>query len=61
MGHEQLRSLSLEIETMRSAMHETASTHGLFHAETIRISQILDYLILQYQKLAHESSLARLR
>ncbi|MCP8970781.1 aspartyl-phosphate phosphatase Spo0E family protein [Ectobacillus ponti] len=50
MKDENLSFLYEEIERLRESMHETAKRNGLFHEETVRISQILDYLIVQYQR-----------
>lgn len=39
-----------EIERIRIEMHDAAIQKGLMHAETVKISQILDKLIIQHQK-----------
>ena len=39
-----------EIERIRIEMHDAAIQKGFMHAETVRISQVLDKLIIQHQK-----------
>ena len=43
-----------EIERIRIEMHDAAIQKGLMHAETVRISQTLDKLIIQHQKQTEE-------
>jgi len=48
--NEKLCILMDEIERIRIEMHNAAIQKGLMHAETVRISQLLDKLIIQHQK-----------
>ncbi|WP_164670240.1 aspartyl-phosphate phosphatase Spo0E family protein [Virgibacillus doumboii] len=40
------------IEQKREQMFKTAATHGMNHQLTLKCSQELDKLILEYQKLS---------
>ncbi len=52
--NEKLCILMDEIERIRIEMHDAAIQKGLMHAETVRISQTLDKLIILHQKQTEE-------
>lgn len=51
-----LESLSVQIDLKRKEMIEMANIKGFTHIETIQISQELDSLINEYQRLTKEKS-----
>lgn len=49
-----IEALTKEIEQKRRQMLETASVQGMGSDKTLEVSQELDALILEYQKISHQ-------